>query len=132
MRDRLNTLKGRELWRPLAPIGTADAADDCWRGPGSCSATCSAPRTSPRRARTESPRPCTWTAPRARQIADGAGFVAEVLAELGKAGADPVLINTSFNTRGEPIVNGADDAARSAEALGVDFLVVGDALFDRR
>ena len=43
-----------------------------------------------------------------------------------------MLINTSFNTRGEPIVNTAEDAVRSAEALGVDFLVVGDALLDRR
>jgi hypothetical protein len=40
--------------------------------------------------------------------------------------------NTSFNTRGEPIVNTSDDAVRGAEALGVDVLVVGDALFDRR
>ena len=55
-----------------------------------------------------------------------------MLAELGAAGADPVLINTSFNARGEPIVNTADEAVRSAEAIGVDFLVVGDALFDRR
>ena len=65
------------------------------------------------------------------QIADGAGFIGDVLTALGDAGADPVLINTSFNTRGEPIVNTADDAVRSAEALGVDFLVVGDELFDR-
>jgi hypothetical protein len=28
-------------------------------------------------------------------------------------------------------VNTADDAVRSAEALNVDFLVVGDELFDR-
>jgi predicted NodU family carbamoyl transferase len=35
-----------------------------------------------------------------------------------------MLINTSFNTRGEPIVNTADQAARRAEAIGVDFLVV--------
>jgi carbamoyltransferase len=66
------------------------------------------------------------------QIADGTGFIDEVLTELEKAGADPVLINTSFNTGGEPIVNTADDAVRSAEALDVDFLVVGDALLDRR
>ena len=50
---------------------------------------------------------------------------------LGDAGADPVLINTSFNARGEPIVNTADDAIRAAEAIGVDFLVVGDTLLDR-
>ena len=54
-----------------------------------------------------------------------------MLTAIGDAGADPVLINTSFNTRGEPIVNSADDAVHSAEALGVDFLVVGDELLDR-
>ena len=43
-----------------------------------------------------------------------------------QAGVDPVLINMSFNTRGEPLVNSAEDAVRSAEALGVDFLVVGE------
>jgi hypothetical protein len=29
-------------------------------------------------------------------------------------------------------VNTAAEAARSAEAMGIDFLVVGDPLFDRR
>ena len=46
-----------------------------------------------------------------------------------RPGADPVLINTSFNTRGEPIVNTADEALRSAATIGVDFLVIGDDLF---
>ena len=132
MRDRLNTLKGRELWRPLAPIGTDQAAEHCWRGPrelqrymlGAASVTPGG------EARIAATVHVDGTA--RAQIADGAGFVTEVLAELGGRGADPVLINTSFNTRGEPIVNSAEDAARSAEALGVDFLVAGDALFDRR
>ena len=63
--------------------------------------------------------------------ADGAGFISNVLSELEGAGADPVLINTSFNARGEPIVNSAEDAVRSAEAIGVDFLVLGEVLLDR-
>jgi len=132
MRDRLNTLKGRELWRPLAPIGTADAADRLWRGPrelqrymlGAATVT---PEGSERIAATVH---VDGTA--RAQVADGAGLISDVLAELVNAGADPVLINTSFNTRGEPIVNTAEDAVNSAELLGVDFLVVGDALFDRR
>jgi len=65
------------------------------------------------------------------QVADGAGFISDVLQELEQAGVDPVLINTSFNTRGEPIVNTEEEAVRSADAIGVDFLVVGDALLDR-
>ena len=66
------------------------------------------------------------------QIADGAGLICDVLGALETAGADPVLINTSFNTRSEPIVDVANDAIRSADALGVDFLVLGDELLDRR
>jgi carbamoyltransferase len=132
MRDRLNTIKGRELWRPLAPIGTREAGLRFWEGPrelqrymlGAASVTPLG----------EERIPATVHVDRTAraQIADGAGFICDVLAALGEAGAEPVLINTSFNTRGEPIVNTADDAARSAEAHGVDFLVVGDALFDRR
>jgi carbamoyltransferase len=132
MRDRLNTIKGRELWRPLAPIGTQEADHRFWEGPrelqrymlGAASVT---PLGEQRIAATVH---VDGTA--RAQIAEGAGFICDVLTALGETGADPVLINTSFNTRGEPIVNTAEDALRSAEALGVDFLVVGDVLLDRR
>jgi carbamoyltransferase len=131
MRDRVNTIKGRELWRPLAPIGTEDAGRRFWDGPrelqrymlGAASVT---PLGEKRIAATVH---VDGTA--RAQVADGAGLICDVLAALGEAGADPVLINTSFNSRGEPIVNTGDDAVQSAEALGVDFLVAGDAIFDR-
>ena len=131
MRDRVNRIKGRERWRPLAPIGTAEAGRRFWEGPGELQrymlgAATVTPLGEDRIAATVH---VDGTA--RAQVADGAGFISEVLTTLGKAGADPVLINTSFNTRGEPIVNSAEDAIRSAEALGVDFLVVGDALLDR-
>jgi carbamoyltransferase len=132
MRDRVNTIKGRELWRPLAPIGTAEAAHRFWEGPRELQRYMlgAANVTPVGKDRIGATVHVDGTA--RAQIAEGAGFISDVLSALGKAGADPVLINTSFNTRGEPIVNSADDATRSAEALGVDFLVVGDALFDRR
>ena len=44
MRDRVNEMKGRELWRPLAPIGDGrgwGAASGMGRG--NCSGTCSVP-----------------------------------------------------------------------------------------
>jgi carbamoyltransferase len=47
---------------------------------------------------------------------------------LEQVGLPPVLINTSFNRRGEPIVNSAADAASSFRHLGLDFLVLGDHL----
>ena len=131
MRDRINEMKGRELWRPLAPIGTAEADRRFWEGPRELQRyMLGAARVTPLGEERIAATVHVDGTARA-QIADGAGFICDVLTALADAGSDPVLINTSFNTRGEPIVNSADDALRSAEALGVDFLVVGDELFDR-
>jgi carbamoyltransferase len=131
-RDRLNTLKGRELWRPLAPIGTLEANGSFWEGPRELQRYMLGAATVTPLGEARIPATVHVDGTARAQVADGAGFVADVLAELGATGADPVLINTSFNTRGEPIVNTAEEAARSAEAMAVDFLVLGDALFDRR
>jgi carbamoyltransferase len=40
----------------------------------------------------------------------------------------PVLVNTSFNVRGEPIVGSPEDANRCFRATGMDALVLGDAV----
>jgi carbamoyltransferase len=40
----------------------------------------------------------------------------------------PVLINTSFNVRGEPIVCGPDDAVRCFVNTGIDLLAIGKSL----
>ncbi|HET9694890.1 MAG TPA: carbamoyltransferase C-terminal domain-containing protein, partial [Steroidobacteraceae bacterium] len=44
----------------------------------------------------------------------------------------PVLVNTSFNVRGEPIVCTPTDAYRCFMATGMDYLVLGTHLLDRR
>lgn len=132
MRDCVNSLKGRELWRPLAPIGARELNGRFWKGPVELQRYMlgAAEVTPLGRERIAATVHVDGTA--RAQIADGAGLIGDVLATLAGAGHDPVLINTSFNTRGEPIVNDADQALRSAEAIGVDFLVVGDMLLDRR
>ncbi len=42
-----------------------------------------------------------------------------------------VVVNTSFNVRGEPIVNSPDDAYRCFINTEMDFLVVGNYVFDK-
>ena len=37
----------------------------------------------------------------------------------------PVLVNTSFNVRGEPIVCAPEDAIRCFQATHMDILVIG-------
>jgi carbamoyltransferase len=42
-----------------------------------------------------------------------------------------VLLNTSFNRAGEPIVCTPEDAVRSAREAGLDLLVLGNHLVER-
>src|SRR5688572_15501455 len=43
----------------------------------------------------------------------------------------PVIVNTSFNVRGEPIVCSPEDAFRCLMGTGLDMLVVGDAVLHK-
>jgi carbamoyltransferase len=47
---------------------------------------------------------------------------------FGQATGVPVLLNTSFNLRGEPIVTSPQDAYRTFSNSGIDTLVLGDYL----
>jgi carbamoyltransferase len=131
VRDRLNELKGREPWRPLAPIGISDANGRFWKGPSELQRYMLGAASVTPLGKERIPATVHVDGTARAQVAEGAGVISDVLEALDQAGVDPVLINTSFNTRGEPIVNTAAEAVRSAEAIGVDFLVVGDALLDR-
>ena len=42
-----------------------------------------------------------------------------------------VLVNTSFNIRGEPIVNTPDDAFRCFMGTGLDYLAVGNCVMEK-
>lgn len=44
----------------------------------------------------------------------------------------PVLINTSFNVRGEPIVNTPEEAYKCFMRTGMDYLVIGNFIFDKK
>ncbi len=44
----------------------------------------------------------------------------------------PVIVNTSFNVRGEPIVGSPEDAYRCFMRTEMDYLVIEDFLLDKR
>ena len=52
----------------------------------------------------------------------------ELVSEVGRLTGDPVVINTSFNVRGEPIVCTPEDAYRCFMRTEMDVLVIGDHL----
>lgn len=49
-----------------------------------------------------------------------------LISEFSKITGVPVLLNTSFNDHGEPIVENPKDALRSFYGMGLDILVLGD------
>jgi carbamoyltransferase len=56
----------------------------------------------------------------------------DLLQEFERQTGCPVLINTSFNVRGEPIVCTPHDAFRCFMRTDMDFLVMGNALLDKK
>jgi len=54
-----------------------------------------------------------------------------ILKELDAQTNCPVVINTSFNIRGEPIVATASDAYRCFMCTNMDYLLIGNYLFER-
>ena len=55
----------------------------------------------------------------------------KLLKEFKRITGCPVLVNTSFNVRGEPIVNTPEDAFRCFMSTELDFLVVGLCVLDK-
>lgn len=55
----------------------------------------------------------------------------ELIKEFGKLSGIPMLINTSFNIRGEPIVCTPYDAYKCMMGTGIDYLIMGNVLIKR-
>jgi carbamoyltransferase len=127
MRDRVNEcVKFREGWRPFAPSCLEEAAGDYFEG---C-------RPAPFMIITFDVRPEKRAAIPAVTHADNTARVQTVsraanpryyalLQEFDRLTGVPVLLNTSFNLKGEPIVCSPTDAIRTFYSSGLDFLVLG-------
>ena len=55
----------------------------------------------------------------------------ELIKKFGDATGVAVLLNTSFNVRGEPIVSSPADAIKTFAQSGIDSLVMGNFLIDK-
>jgi carbamoyltransferase len=59
------------------------------------------------------------------------GALHPLLTALERAGAPPVVLNTSLNLAGEPIVSGAVDALMLFARRPLDALIIGDLVIRR-
>jgi carbamoyltransferase len=133
MQDRLNRIKDREDFRPVAPaVPEEDAAD--WFADG---------RASPFMLFVDRVRPDRAARIPAVRHVDGTARIQTVarrhdplfhalLRAFGERTGVPVLINTSFNTRGAPIVCTPRDALESFCTTALDALAIGPFLLEKR
>ncbi|WP_283136191.1 carbamoyltransferase C-terminal domain-containing protein [Rhizohabitans arisaemae] len=128
--DRLNRIKGREPWRPFGPVAPASRSAAWWESRahldrymvGAVPTTGEGALVAPAVRHVDG-----TTRPQAIRGGESSPLVS-ILAAMERAGLPPVLVNTSFNRRGEPIVDGVRDALDAFLAMDLDFLLLGGLL----
>lgn len=126
------TIKFREPFRPFAPVVTRDAADRFFDlAPAEDELTRFMLSVVPIRSGARDMLGAVDHMGTARvQVIDPAvdPLLHRLTTTFGEATGVPVLLNTSFNLRGEPMVASPRDAVRTFMASGLDALVMGDHL----
>jgi carbamoyltransferase len=135
MRDRINAMvKMREAFRPFAPAVSIEEVDRWFEVP---------PRTAlPYMIATVMVRPDYRRALPAITHVDGSARVQtvarednpdfhELLRAVGAASGREMVLNTSFNVKGQPIVNTPREAIETFLGTGIDCLFLGDFLVTR-
>jgi carbamoyltransferase len=130
--ERMNDVKGREQFRPIAPIVLADRAGEVFEGP----------LPSPYMLFTHDVRPEWRERIPAVTHVDGSAriqtvdpdaepLLAEVLRGFERRTGVPVLVNTSLNTAGRPIVDSPTDVLELFGSAPVDLLAIGRSVVRR-
>lgn len=136
MNDKINNdVKHREVWRPFAPSLTAESAATYFEGLPKA-------KESPYMLHT------FYVKQQYREVfpsithTDGSARIQTVskeqnprfhalLTAVGKETGHPMVLNTSFNDVGEPIVCSAFDALRCFYSTGIDVLALGDFILEK-
>lgn len=131
--DRLNAVKGREAFRPVAPMVLAERAAEVFSGP----------LPSPYMLFTHDVRPAWRERIPAVVHVDGSARIQTVdrddepllhamLAAFERRSGLPVVVNTSFNTAGRPMVDSPRDALEVFGSAPLDVLALGPFLVRRQ
>jgi carbamoyltransferase len=135
MKEKLNKrVKHRQAFRPFAPVVLAERASEVFECDG---------RDSPFMLLAERVRPEWREKIPAVTHVDGTARVQTIrqdqnerlyrlLQEFDKLTGVPVLLNTSFNVKGEPIVETPEDAINCFLSTGIDYLVLHDTLMTKK
>ena len=125
--ERLNDVKGREQFRPVAPMVRSERAGDIFsRGPASSPYMLFVHDVAPAwRGRIPAVVHVDGTARVQTVDPDDEPLVARMLAAFERCTGLPVVVNTSLNTAGRPMVDDPREALELFGAAPVDLLAIG-------
>jgi carbamoyltransferase len=130
--DRINRIKGREEFRPVAPMVLAERAAEVFDGPLPSPYMLFTHRVRPEwRGRIPAVVHVDGTSRIQTVDSSEDPLVARLLHEFDKRTGLPVLVNTSLNTAGRPMVDHPRDALECFGSAPVDLLALGPFLVTR-
>ncbi len=133
MNAKMNSVvKFREWWRPFAPSLLAEAAPEYLEGALDSPFMIVTAQVKPEK-RSVIPAVTHVDGSTRPQTVEQAvnPLYWRLISEFGKRTGVPVVMNTSFNLRGEAIVNSPTDALRTFFSSGIDALVIGSFLVEK-
>lgn len=132
-KDRLNSVKGRQSWRPVAPVVLRDRAGEFFTGPDDSPYMNLAHRVVERHRGSLAALHHPDGSARVQTLSEGDDpDLYEVIRQFGLLTGYPVLVNTSLNGPGDPIVETPEQALDFFLAGDeVDCLLLGDTLVRR-
>ncbi|MEU5995898.1 carbamoyltransferase C-terminal domain-containing protein [Spirillospora sp. NPDC047418] len=131
--ERLNDVKGREQFRPIAPMVAVEHAAEIFEGPLPSPYMLFVHRVRPEwRTRIPAVVHVDGTARVQTVSGDGEPLVARLLEEFRLRTGVPVIVNTSLNTAGRPMADDPRDALECFGSAPVDLLAIGPFVVRRR
>jgi len=132
MQDRLNEIKDREDFRPVAPVVMEEHAADWFVGGQRAPFMLFIFDVREEKAdRIPAVRHVDGTARVQTINREQHALYYSLLDAFYRRTGVPVLVNTSFNTRGEPMVNSPRDAVESFWTSPLDALVIGSFIVEK-
>ncbi|MBR4410213.1 MAG: hypothetical protein IKV72_01560 [Firmicutes bacterium] len=131
MLERINHIKGREMFRPIAPIVKEDRFDSFFTGEKNqymlftCTVRPEAAHLIPAVTHVDNTS-------RVQTVTETSNpFVYSLISKFESITGIPVIVNTSLNFRGKPIVENPTDAIGSFYSSGLDFLIIENYLLEK-
>jgi carbamoyltransferase len=127
-----NAVKFREWWRPFAPSLLAESASDYLESAVDSPFMILTSQVKPEKKQVIPSVTHVDGSARPHTVEEKVNpLYWRVIKAFGQRTGVPVIMNTSFNLRGEPIVNSPTDAIRTFFSSGMDALIIGGYLVEK-